>query len=96
MKDRIRGFVPCERLLRQVLMRLGQTFNLRESCVQRHGRMVGVLCQIEVSRPTKLFFDYERLLQQLKSHKKILFFHIYKILHVITIYIHILNKEKNR
>lgn len=50
MQHGIGGLVAGQRLLAEVLVRLGEALHLREARVQRHGGVVGVLRQVQVSR----------------------------------------------
>lgn len=65
VQHRVGRLVPRQRLLGQVLVRLGQTFHLCEASVERHGRVAGVLRHVQVSRPPQLLLDHQCLLQQL-------------------------------
>ena len=76
MKHSIGGFIPGERLLRQMLVTLSQTFELGEARVERHGGVGGVLRQVEVGGASKLFFNDERLLEKLEASSQELVLHL--------------------
>lgn len=67
MQDGIGRLVARQRLLAEVLVRLGQALHLGEACVERHGWVAGVLRHVEVSGPPQLLLDHKRLLQQLQD-----------------------------
>lgn len=57
--------VPSQGLFRQVLVGFCQTFHLRKTSVESHGRVTGVLGHIQVSCTPQLLLDHQSLLQQL-------------------------------
>lgn len=67
VQDGIGRLVARQRLLAEVLVRLGQALHFGEACVECHGWVAGVLCHVEVSRPPQLLLDHKRLLQQLQD-----------------------------
>lgn len=69
MQDGVGRLVSRQRLLAEVLVRLGEALHLREACVERHGRVAGVLGHVQVGRPPQLLLYHQRLLQQLREGK---------------------------
>lgn len=66
VQDSVGWLVARQRLLAEVLVRLGQTLHLGEASVERHGRVAGVLGHVQVGRPPQLLFDHKCLFQQLE------------------------------
>lgn len=67
VQDSVGRFVSRQGLFAEVLVRLGKALHLCKACVERHGRMTGVLRHVEVSCPSQLLLYHERLLQQLED-----------------------------
>lgn len=72
VQNSVGRLVASQTLLAQVLMGLGQTLDFSKPRVQRHSRMVGVLCQVQVSCSSQLFFDDQGLFQQLWNTERVL------------------------
>lgn len=58
--------VPRQRLFRQVLVGLCQTFHLSKASVESHGWVTRVLGHVQVRCPPQLLLDHQSLLQQLQ------------------------------
>lgn len=71
VQDGVGRLVAGQRLLAEVLVRLGQAFHLGEASVERHGGVAGVLRHVEVRRPPQLLLDHQRLLQQLQDTEEV-------------------------
>lgn len=71
VQDGVGRLVARQRLLAEVLVRLGQALHLGEASIERHGGVAGVLRHVEVRRPTQLLLDHQRLLQQLQDTKEV-------------------------
>ena len=51
-------------------MTLGEAFQLREPGIERHGRVPGILCQIQVCSPSQLFLDDQCLFEQFEAARQ--------------------------
>lgn len=70
VQDSVGRLVARQRLLAEVLVRLRQALHLCKACVERHGWVTGVLGHVQVSCPSQLLLDHERLLQQLEDKEE--------------------------
>jgi len=58
VEHRIRRFVASQAFFAEMLMRLGKAFDFRKPSVERHGRMVGILRQVQIGGSPQLFLNY--------------------------------------
>lgn len=71
VQDSVGWLVARQRLLAEMLVRLGQTLHLSKASVERHGGVAGVLRHVEVGRPPQLLLDHQCLFQQLQDPKEV-------------------------
>lgn len=69
VQDGAGRLVARQRLLAEVLVWLGEALHLRKACVERHGRVAGVLGHVQVGGPSQLLLYDQRLLQQLEGER---------------------------